>query len=45
LGVVLEIVIGAIVGLQVRRQVRRGLVMNFLGDFGLGMLFLRAGFR
>jgi hypothetical protein len=44
-GVVLEIVIGAIVGLQVRGQVRPGLMMNFLGGFGLGMLFLRAGFR
>lgn len=44
-GVVLEIVIGAIIGPQVLGWVHPGLTMNFLADFGLGMLFLMAGFE
>jgi Kef-type K+ transport system membrane component KefB len=44
-GVVLEIVIGAIVGPQVLGWVHPGLVMDFLADVGLGMLLLMAGFE
>jgi Kef-type K+ transport system membrane component KefB len=44
-GVVLEIVIGVIVGPQVLGWVHPGLTMNFLADFGLTMLFLMAGFE
>jgi hypothetical protein len=41
----LEIEIGAIVGPQVLGWVHPGLVMDFLADVGLGMLFLMAGFE
>lgn len=44
-GVVLEILIGAIVGPQILGWVHPGLTMNFLAKFGLGMLFLMAGFE
>jgi Kef-type K+ transport system membrane component KefB len=44
-GVVLEIVIGAIVGPQVLGMVHPGSTLNFMADFGLGMVFLMAGFE
>ena len=44
-GVVLEIVIGAIVGPQVLGIVHPGPTLNFMADFGLGMVFLMAGFE
>ncbi|ARN83420.1 cation:proton antiporter [Methylocystis bryophila] len=44
--VVLEIVLGAVVGPQVLGLVHPGARLNFLADFlGLGMLFLMAGFE
>jgi len=44
-GVVLEVVLGAIIGPQVLGFVHPGVTLNFLADFGLGMLFLMAGFE
>jgi hypothetical protein len=44
-GVVLEIVIGVIVGSQVLGWVYPGVALNFLANFGVGMLFLAAGFE
>src|SRR5271166_1107580 len=44
-GVVLEIVLGVIIGPQVLRLVHPGVTLNFLANFGLGMLFLMAGFE
>ena len=44
-GVVLEIVLGAVVGPQVLGWVHPGTTLNFMADFGLGMLFLMAGFE
>ncbi|MGH9670544.1 MAG: cation:proton antiporter [Terriglobales bacterium] len=44
-GVVLEIVIGAIIGPQVLGIVPLGVVLDFLALFGLWMLFLMAGFE
>ena len=44
-GVVIEIVLGAIIGPQVLGLVHPGLTLNFLADFGLAMLFLMAGFE
>ena len=44
-GVVIEIVLGAIIGPQVLGLVHPGTIMNFLADFGLAMLFLMAGFE
>ena len=44
-GVVLEVVIGAMIGPQFLGWVYPGLVMSFLADFDLGMLFLMAGFE
>src|SRR5271165_3155020 len=44
-GVVLEVVIGAIIGPQVLGLVHPGVTLDFLASFGLGMLFLMAGFE
>src|SRR5208337_5213868 len=44
-GVVLEIVIGAIIGPQVLGIVHPGVTLNFMANSGLGMLFLMAGFE
>jgi Kef-type K+ transport system membrane component KefB len=44
-GVVLDIVLGAVVGPQVLGLVHPGTTLNFMADFGLGMLFLMAGFE
>ena len=44
-GVVLEIVIGVIIGPQVLGLVHPAVTLNFLANFGLGMLFLMAGFE
>src|SRR5271166_2188095 len=44
-GVVLEIVLGVIIGPQVLGLVHPGLTLNFLANFGLGMLFRSAGFE
>jgi Kef-type K+ transport system membrane component KefB len=44
-GVVIEIVLGAVIGPQVLGLVHPGTTMNFLADFGLGMLSLMAGFE
>lgn len=44
-GVVLEIILGVLVGPQVLGWVHPGLTMNFLANFGMGMLFLMAGFE
>jgi Kef-type K+ transport system membrane component KefB len=45
-GVVLEIMLGAVIGPQVLGIVHPGVRLNFLADFlGLGMLFLMAGFE
>jgi len=44
-GVVLEIVLGAIIGPQVLDLVHPQMTLNFLADFGLGMLFLMAGYE
>jgi len=44
-GVVLEVVLGGIIGPQVLGMVHPGVTLNFLADFGLGMLFLMAGFE
>lgn len=44
-GVVLEIVIGVVIGPQVLGIVHPGATLVFLGNFGLGMLFLMAGFE
>ena len=44
-GVVLDIVLGAVVGPQVLGLVHPGTTLNFMADFGLGMLFLIAGFE
>src|SRR5271166_1938191 len=44
-GVVLEIVLGVIIGPQVLGLVHPGITLNFMADFGLGMLFLMAGFE
>ena len=44
-GVVLEIVLGVIIGPQVLGLVHPSLTLNFLANFGLGMLFLMAGFE
>jgi len=43
--VVLEILIGAIVGPQILGWVHPAVTMTFLANFGLGMLFLMAGFE
>jgi Kef-type K+ transport system membrane component KefB len=44
-GVVLEIVLGAIIGPQILGIVHAGVALNFLAGFGLGMLFMIAGFE
>ncbi len=44
-GVVLEIMIGVIIGPQVLSLVHPGVTLNFLANFGLGMLFLMARCR
>ncbi len=44
-GVVLKLGIGALIGPQVLGLVHPGVTLNFLADFGLGMLFLMAGSR
>lgn len=44
-GVVLEIMIGAIIGPQILAIVHEGVVLKFLAMFGLWMLFLMAGFE
>ena len=44
-GVVIEIVLGAIIGPQVLGLVHPGTIMSFLADFGLAILFLMAGFE
>src|SRR5271166_3230739 len=44
-GVVLEIVLGVIIGPQVLGLVHPHVTLNFLANFGLGMLFLMAGFE
>ena len=44
-GVVIEIVLGAVIGPQVLGLVHPGTTLNFLADFGLAMLFLMAGFE
>jgi Kef-type K+ transport system membrane component KefB len=44
-GVVLEIVLGAVIGRQILGLVHPGTTLNFLSDFGLAMLFLMAGFE
>ena len=44
-GVVLEIALGAIIGPQLLGIVHPGVTLNFLADFGLGMLFMVAGFE
>src|SRR5271165_7529539 len=44
-GVVLEIVLGVIIGPQVLGLVHPAVTLNFLANFGLGMLFLMAGFE
>jgi len=44
-GVVFEIVLGAIIGPQILGLVHPGVTLNFLANFGLGMLFLMAGFE
>ena len=44
-GVVIEIVLGAVIGPQVLGLVHPGMTLNFLADFGLAMLFLMAGFE
>ncbi|SFK70808.1 cation:proton antiporter [Methylocapsa palsarum] len=42
---VIEIVLGAIVGPHILDLVHPDLIWDFLADFGLGMLFLMAGFE
>jgi Kef-type K+ transport system membrane component KefB len=44
-GVVLDIVLGAVVGPQILGLVHPGTTLSFMADFGLGMLFLMAGFE
>jgi Kef-type K+ transport system membrane component KefB len=44
-GVVLEIVLGVIIGPQVLGLVHPGQTLSFLAGFGLAMLFLMAGFE
>src|SRR5271157_6580731 len=44
-GVVLEIVLGVIIGPQVLGLVHPHVTLNFLANFGVGMLFLMAGFE
>lgn len=44
-GVVLEVVLGVIIGPQVLGLVHPQVTLSFLADFGLGMLFLMAGFE
>ena len=44
-GVVLEIVLGVVAGPQFLGLIHPGTTLNFLADFGLGMLFLMAGFE
>ena len=44
-GVVIEIVLGAVIGPQILGLVHPGTTLNFLADFGLAMLFLMAGFE
>lgn len=44
-GVVLEIIIGVIIGPQVLGLVHPAVTMNFLADFGMATLFLMAGFE
>jgi len=44
-GVVLEITLGAIIGPQVLGIVHPAATLDFLANFGLGMLFLMAGFE
>ena len=44
-GVVLEILIGVVIGPQVLGFVEPDIVLNFLADLGLGMLFLMAGYE
>ena len=44
-GVVLEVVLGVIIGPQVMGLVHPHLTLNFMANFGLGMLFLMAGFE
>src|SRR5271157_2119411 len=44
-GVVLEIVIGVLIGPQVLNIVHPQTTLNFLADLGVGMLFLMAGFE
>ncbi len=44
-GAVLEIVLGILIGPQVLGLARPDFVLHFLSDFGLGVLFLMAGFE
>lgn len=44
-GVVLEIILGVIIGPQVLGLVHPHVTLNFLANFGVGMLFLMAGFE
>ncbi len=44
-GVVVEIVLGVIIGPQVLGLVHPHVTLDFLANFGLGMLFLMAGFE
>src|SRR5271165_5359637 len=44
-GVVLEIVIGVLIGPQVLNIVHPHAVLNFIASLGVGMLFLMAGFE
>ena len=44
-GAVLEIILGAIVGPQILGLAHPGAVVDFLADFGLGVLFLMVGFE
>ncbi|HET6379209.1 MAG TPA: cation:proton antiporter [Methylocella sp.] len=44
-GAVLEIVLGAVIGPQILGLARPDAILGFLSDFGLGVLFLIAGFE
>jgi Kef-type K+ transport system membrane component KefB len=44
-GAVIEIVLGILIGPQVLGLAKPDLVVHFLSDFGLGILFLMAGFE
>jgi len=44
-GVVLEIILGVLIGPQVLNIVHPQTTLNFLADLGVGMLFLMAGFE